>query len=93
MAADMSAGGPELPGWMVTVASAVIAACGGFFVALINRSPALQAAVDSRLHTLIDGYESRVDDLTLEVNHLREEVIALRKALSEATSRSTGFGM
>jgi hypothetical protein len=33
---------------------------------------------------LIDGYERRVDDLTLQVHTLRDEVMKLRRALAEA---------
>jgi hypothetical protein len=65
-----------------------VTAFGGFVVALVNRSPALQGLVDSRLRTLIDGYEKRIDDLTHEVSTLRAEVIALRHALDDGRHRA-----
>jgi hypothetical protein len=89
MAADLNGG--ELPGWLVTLGASALTAVGGFALALVNRGPAMQSAVDGRLRTLIDGYERRVDDLTLEVHCLREEVVNLRRALAESHF-STGFG-
>ena len=83
--------GGELPNWLVTLAASALTAVGGFVLALVNRGPAMQLAMDGRLRTLIDGYERRVDDLMLEVHGLREEVVNLRKALAEA-HLSTGFG-
>jgi hypothetical protein len=83
--------GGELPHWLVTLGASALTAVGGFALALINRGPAMQAAVDERLRTLIDGYERRVDDLTLEVHTLREEVVNLRRALAAAHLQS-GFG-
>jgi hypothetical protein len=74
----------EIPNWLVTLGASVLTATGGFILALVNRGPAMQTALDARLQTLIDGYERRVDDLMLEVHGLREEVINLRRALSEA---------
>ena len=76
--------GVEIPGWLVTLGASAATAVGGFVLALVNRGPALQLAVDGRLRTLIDGYERRVDDLTLEVHCLRDEVVNLRRALAEA---------
>ncbi len=89
MAVDMN--GAELSNWLLTLGASALTAVGGFVLALVNRGPAMQSAVDSRLRTLIDGYERRVDDLTLEVHSLREEVVNLRKALADA-HLSTGFG-
>jgi Skp family chaperone for outer membrane proteins len=91
MAADVSQGGPELPNWIVTLGASALTAAAGFILALINRSPALQAAVDARLQTLINAYEARIDDLSTEVHNLREEVVALRKAL-DAARQGQGFG-
>ncbi len=90
MAADLNGG--ELPNWLVTLGASVLTAVGGFALALVNRGPALQVAVDGRLRTLIDGYERRVDDLMLEVHCLREEVVNLRRALAEA-HLSNGSGV
>jgi hypothetical protein len=87
--ADMNGG--EWPNWLVTLAASALTALGGFVLALVNRGPAMQSAVDGRLRTLIDGYERRVDDLTLEVHSLREEVINLRRALADAHFQSS-FG-
>ncbi len=84
--------GGEWPNWLVTLAASALTALGGFVLALVNRGPAMQSAVDGRLRTLIDGYERRVDDLTLEVHSLREEVINLRRALADAHFQS-GFGV
>jgi hypothetical protein len=81
----------DLPGWLVTLGASLLTAVGGFALALVNRGPAMQSAIDGRLRTLIDGYERRVDDLMLEVHSLREEVVNLRKALANA-HLSTGFG-
>jgi hypothetical protein len=89
MAVDLNGG--ELPNWLITLGASALTAVGGFFLALVNRGPAMQSAVDGRLRTLIDGYERRVDDLTLEVHCLREEVVNLRRALAEAHF-SIGFG-
>jgi hypothetical protein len=89
MAADMNGG--ELPSWLVTLGASALTAVGGFVLALVNRGPAMQSAVDGRMRTLIDGYERRVDDLTLEVHNLREEVINLRRALADARL-TAGFG-
>jgi hypothetical protein len=89
MAADMLNG--EFPNWLVTLGASVVTAVGGFGLALVNRGPAMQTALDARLQTLIDGYERRVDDLMLEVHCLREEVVNLRRALAEAHYQS-GFG-
>jgi hypothetical protein len=89
MAADLNGG--ELPNWLVTLGASAMTAVGGFILALVNRGPALQSAVDQRLKTVIDGYERRVDDLTLEVHSLREEVVHLRRALADAHLQ-TGFG-
>lgn len=89
MSADWNSG--ELPNWLVTLGASALTAVGGFVLALVNRGPAMQAAVDGRLRTLIDGYERRVDDLTLEVHSLREEVVNLRRALAEAHFQA-GFG-
>lgn len=81
----------EVPGWLLTLGASALTAVGGFVLALVNRGPAMQAAVDERLRTLIDGYERRVDDLTLEVHTLRDEVMKLRRALAEAHLQN-GFG-
>ncbi|PPQ28932.1 hypothetical protein CCR94_16205 [Rhodoblastus sphagnicola] len=81
----------EIPSWLVTLGASVLTAVGGFILALVNRGPAMQTALDARLQTLIDGYERRVDDLMLEVHCLREEVVNLRRALAEAHYKS-GFG-
>ena len=81
----------EIPGWLVTLGASVLTAVGGFILALVNRGPAMQTALDARLQTLIDGYERRVDDLMLEVHCLREEVVNLRRALVEAHYKS-GLG-
>jgi len=81
----------DAPNWLITLGASALTAVGGFVLALVNRGPALQSAVDARLRTLIDGYERRVDDLMLEVHSLREEVVSLRRALAEAHF-STGFG-
>jgi len=89
MAADMLSG--EFPNWLVTLGASAMTAIGGFVLALVNRGPAMQTALDARLQTLIDGYERRVDDLMLEVHCLREEVVNLRRALAEAHYQS-GFG-
>ena len=89
MATDMMIG--DVPNWLVTMGASALTAAGGFILALVNRGPALQSAVDARLRTLIDGYERRVDDLMLEVHSLREEVVSLRRALAE-THFSSGFG-
>jgi hypothetical protein len=82
---------PEAPGWVLTLITGMITAAGGFLLALVNRGPAMQTALDARLQTLIDGYERRVDDLMLEVSGLREEVLNLRRALAEAHYQN-GFG-
>jgi hypothetical protein len=74
----------EIPNWLVTLGASALTALGGFILAVVNRGPAMQTALDVRLQTLIDGYERRVDDLMLEVQSLREEVINLRRALAEA---------
>jgi len=74
----------EIPNWLVTLGASALTAVGGFVLAVVNRGPAMQTALDARLQTLIDGYERRVDDLMLEVQSLREEVINLRRALAEA---------
>ncbi len=89
MAADLSGG--ELPNWLITLGASAVTAVGGFFLALVNRGPAMQSAVDGRLRTLIDGYERRVDDLMLEVHCLRDEDVNLRRALAEA-HYPNGFG-
>jgi hypothetical protein len=89
MSADWNGG--ELPNWLLTLGASVLTAVGGFVLALVNRGPAMQVAVDERLRTLIDGYERRVDDLTLEVHSLRDEVMNLRRALAEAHLQA-GFG-
>lgn len=57
----------------------------------IEEEATLSKTVEARLKTLIDGYESRIADLTQEVHQLRDEVISLRKALDEARAAS-GFG-
>ncbi|MCW2275026.1 hypothetical protein GJ654_09885 [Rhodoblastus acidophilus] len=74
----------EIPNWLVTLGASALTAVGGFLLALVNRGPAMQTALDARLQTLIDGYERRVDDLMLEIQSLREEVVNLRRALAEA---------
>ncbi|MCW2317577.1 hypothetical protein SAMN06265338_101712 [Rhodoblastus acidophilus] len=81
----------EIPSWLVTLGASALTAVGGFILALLNRGPAMQTALDARLQTLIDGYERRVDDLMLEVHGLREEVVNLRRALAEAHYKN-GFG-
>jgi cell division protein FtsB len=78
---------PEVPSWLATAATLAVAALGtlgGFIIALVNRTPALQSAIDQRLQTLIEGYEKRIVDLTEEVHSLREEVKSLRQALDVA---------
>ena len=89
MSADLNS--LEVPNWLLTLGASALTAMGGFVLALVNRGPAMQAAVDERLRTLIDGYERRVDDLTLEVHTLRDEVVKLRRALAEAHLQN-GFG-
>jgi hypothetical protein len=89
MAVDLIGG--EFPHWLVTLGASAVTAAGGFALALVNRGPAMQSALDGRLRTLIDGYERRVDDLMLEVHCLREEVVSLRRALAEAHFQ-IGFG-
>ncbi len=82
----------DFSNWTIGLGGSIIGAVGGFVAALLNRGPALQAAVDARLKTLIDGYEKRVDDLTMEVHSLREEVVRLRVALAQ-TRASSGLGV
>jgi hypothetical protein len=73
-------------------AALFVSALGGFFFAGLRErkttrttrqieSAAEIDAITKRFQTLIDGYEQRVKDLTSEVKLLREEVVALRKAL------------
>jgi hypothetical protein len=81
----------EWPGWITGAIGTTAGILGTIGIALINRKPALNAAVDARLRTLIDGYEQRVTDLTQEVISLRNEVVSLRKAL-DAGRGPTGFG-
>ncbi len=85
MASDMSGTGPDFPQWIVTLVAAGISFVGGIVAALVNRSPALQRLIDSRLKTLIDGYESRITDLMGELHDLRIEVARLRSELAAAT--------
>lgn len=40
-------------------------------------------SITRHMEKLIDGYESRIADLTKEVHNLRAEIIALRQALDE----------
>lgn len=78
---------PEVPSWLaaaVTLVVAVLGTLGGFIIALVNRTPSLQSAIDQRLQMLIEGYEKRIVDLTEEVHSLRDEVKSLRHALDAA---------
>lgn len=92
MAADVSGGGSELPQWVVTLGASVATAIGALILAIINRVPAFQAAIQAATKTLIEGYETRVAELTAEVHALRAEVVALRKALDSRPPPNTGFG-
>ena len=40
-------------------------------------------AITRHMEKLIDGYERRIEDLTLEINNLRGEIVALRQALDQ----------
>ena len=85
MASDMSSMGPEFPQWLVTIVAAGISFFGGIVAALVNRSPALQNMIDTRLKTLIDGYEGRINDLMCELRELRHEVLRLQTELNLVT--------
>lgn len=44
-------------------------------------------AITRHFTALIDGYERRINDLTAEINKLRDEVVSLRLALDAALTR------
>lgn len=47
-------------------------------------------SITRHMEALIDGYESRIADLTAEVTSLRMEVMALRKALDARARAEKG---
>ncbi|RFB80040.1 hypothetical protein [Methylovirgula sp. 4M-Z18] len=77
----------EMPQWAITLASALMTGggglIGGFLIALVNRGPALQQAVDARLTTLIEGYEHRIRDLTEHIQRLEAKIETLERRLAE----------
>jgi len=76
---------PDLPGWLVTLGASALTAIAGFILALVNRGPAMQTAINSAIAALNEGYKQRTDDLMAEVKELRKEVVELRKALDKTT--------
>ncbi len=64
---------------------------GTIIVALINRQPPMAALIDSRIRTLIEGYEKHVDDLQREIRKLERKVDALTRALEEARTPGDRF--
>ena len=83
--ADLSAA-IEIPNWAIVLGTNLFTAFASFIVALSNRGPAMQVALDTKLKVLIDGYDKRVSELTAEVHGLRAEIGSLRSSL-DATTR------
>jgi FtsZ-binding cell division protein ZapB len=70
-----------LPAWAVTITVALLGALGGFIVALMNRGPALETAMNARIETLVTSQDRHIQTLMKEVHNLREQVEALSRAL------------
>ncbi len=85
----------EAPQWTITLISSLLTGgggmIGGFLIALVNRGPALQQAVDARLKTLIEAYENRIKDLSEHILRLEAKIETLERRLSEEQS-ARGFG-
>ena len=60
------------------IVTGIVTGIVSFAVALSNRGPAMQVAMDARLKTLLEGYDKRVAELTAEVHYLRTEIFSLR---------------
>lgn len=73
--------GIEIPSWVVTIGTAALGAAAGFVVALINRGPALEAAINHRVETLVKAQDAHIQTLMREVHSLRDKVEALTRAL------------
>jgi hypothetical protein len=71
----------DLPAWFSTVAVAAVGAASGFFIALINRGPALETAMNARMESLMEAQDRHIRFLTTEVHALNAKVEALTSAL------------
>jgi hypothetical protein len=71
---------------------ALIGVLGTIFTAMINRQAPMAALVDARIRMLIEGYESRINDLQEEIAKLESKIDALTLALNEAQTRR-GLGL
>jgi hypothetical protein len=71
----------ELPAWFSTLAVAAVGAASGFFIALINRGPALESAMNARMESLMEAQDRHIRFLTTEVHSLNAKVEALTAAL------------
>ena len=52
-------------------------------VALINRQPPMAILIDSRIRTLIEGYDKHINDLQEEIQKLEAKVNALTAELEQ----------
>lgn len=71
---------------------AIIGVIGTILTAMINRQAPMAALVDARIRMLIEGYESRINDLQEEIAKLEAKIDALTLALNEAHTRR-GLGL
>jgi Skp family chaperone for outer membrane proteins len=71
---------------------AMIGIIGTILTAVINRQAPMAALVDARIRMLIEGYESRINDLQEEIAKLETKIDALTSALNEAHTRR-GLGL
>ena len=56
---------------------------GTIVVALINRQPPMAVLIDSRIRTLIEGYDKHINDLQEEIRKLEAKVNALTAELEQ----------
>jgi hypothetical protein len=56
---------------------------GTIVVALINRQPPMAVLIDSRIRTLIEGYDKHINDLQEEIQKLEAKVNALTAELEQ----------
>ena len=62
---------PDLPQWVVALATGALSAAGAFILAITNRGPAMQAAWLAANKDLVEGYRARVEELVAQEAHLR----------------------
>jgi hypothetical protein len=77
---------PDLQTWLITLCTSAVTAIGGFVLAIVNRGPAMQGAMNEFTKTLLDQDQDRMTQMNAAIGSLSARVDALAAKNVEALS-------